>query len=116
MDALEWLWRQGMVNIRQIGKVNNLGAYMSKYLGKELFSGRMFGKKKFFRSQNLKEAIEILGHYAQKFIEKFLSLLTPVFEKTFKSDWVGEVEYKAYTLDFIPFKNVFDRSIIFNSA
>ena len=117
MDALEWLWGQGMVNIRQIGKVNNLGAYMSKYLGKELFSGRMFGKKKFFRSQNLKGAIEILGWYAQKFIEKFLSLLTPVFEKTFKSDWVGEVDYKAYSLDFIPFtKGVFERSTLFKST
>jgi hypothetical protein len=115
-NVLEWFWRQGMVNIRQIGKVNNLGAYMSKYLGKELFSGRMFGKKKFFRSQNLKEAIEILGWYAQKFIEKFLSLLTPVFEKTFQSEWVGEVDYKAYSLDFIPFKTgFFDKLILYDT-
>jgi hypothetical protein len=103
-----------MVNIRQIGKVNNLGAYMSKYLGKELFSGRMFGKKKFFRSQSLDNPIEILGYHAEKFIDKFLSLSTPVFEKTFKSDWVGEVDYKAYTLDFIPFKQgMFERAILF---
>lgn len=101
-QALEWFWKQGMVDIRKIDEVNNLGAYMSKYLGKELFSGRMFGKKKFFRSQSLKESIEILGHLAQQFIERFLSLLSPVFEKVFKSDWIGEVEYKAYSLDCPP--------------
>lgn len=103
MDALEYLWGQGMVNIRETSKVNNLGAYMSKYLGKELFSGRMFGKKKFFRSQTLSEPIELLGWLAIKFYEKFLSFLTPVFEKFFKSEWVGSVEYSAYTLNFIPF-------------
>jgi len=113
-DALEWFWGQGMVDIREIGKVNNLGAYMSKYLGKELFSGRMFGKKKFFRSQSLSAPIEMLGYYAQKFIEKFLSLLTPAFEKVFQSEWMGEVDYKAYTLDYIPFKTgAFERATLF---
>ena len=108
------VWKQGMVNIREIGKVNNMGAYMSKYLGKELFSGRMFGKKKFFRSQSLSDPIEILGYYAQKFIEKFLPLLTPIFEKVFKSDWIGEVEYFAYSLDFSPFKQgIFERATLF---
>jgi len=87
---------------------------MSKYLGKELFSGRMFGKKKFFRSQSLASPIEILGYYAQKFIERFLSLLIPAFEKVFQSEWMGEVDYKAYTLDFVPFKQgVFERSALF---
>jgi hypothetical protein len=113
IDALEWLWGQGLVNIREIGKVNNLGAYMSKYLGKELFSGRMFGKKKFFRSQTLKNPIELIGWIAQKFVDKFLALLTPVFEKVFKSEWVGEVEYFAYTLDFIPFiKGKYEQNIL----
>ncbi|OGF25114.1 hypothetical protein A2303_02050 [Candidatus Falkowbacteria bacterium RIFOXYB2_FULL_47_14] len=116
MSALEWLWGQGMVNIRETGQVNNLGAYMCKYLGKELFTGRMFGKKKYFRSQSLSESVELIGWYAMKFVEKFLSLISPVFEKTFYSEWVGMVDYKAFTLGFVPFKNGYERSIIFNSA
>jgi hypothetical protein len=107
-------WKNGFIKIKNVEQINNFGAYMSKYLGKELFSGRMFGKKKFFRSQALSSPIEILGHYAQIFIEKFLSLLSPVFEKVFKSEWIGEVEYSAYSLDFIPFKQgVFERSTLF---
>src|SRR3989339_895795 len=116
MSALEWLWGQGMVNIRETGQVNNLGAYMSKYLGKELFTGRMFGKKKYFRSQSLSESVELIGWYAMKFVEKFLSLISPVFEKTFYSEWVGMVDYKAFTLGFVPFKNGFERNILFNSV
>ena len=107
-------WKNGFIKIRDVDQINNFGAYMSKYLGKELFSGRMFGKKKFFRSQTLSSPIEILGHYAQLFIEKILSLLTPVFEKTFTSEWIGEVDYKAYSLDFIPFKNGFSKAILNN--
>ena len=113
-DELSQIWRQGFVKINKVDEVNNLGAYMSKYLGKELFAGRMFGKKKFFRSQSLSESIELIGWYAVKFAEKFLSLLTPVFEKVFISEWIGEVEYSAYSLDFIPFKQgKFERSVLF---
>ncbi|NCO05344.1 MAG: hypothetical protein GW939_04345 [Candidatus Magasanikbacteria bacterium] len=105
MGALEYTWGHGIVNIRKVDEVNNLGAYMSKYLGKELFSGRMFGKKKFFRSQTLKEPVELISWWAMKFIDKFLSLLKPVFEKKFESEYIGEVEYTAYTLDRVVFKD-----------
>ncbi len=111
IQTLQEIWGQGFVKINKIDNINNVGAYVSKYLGKEM-DERMFGKKKFFRSQNLKESIEILGWYAMKFIEKFLSLLTPVFEKVFKSEWIGEVEYSAYSLDFVPFMDGFDRNIL----
>lgn len=99
MDMLAHLWGHGMVNIRRVETVNNLGAYMSKYLGKELFSGRMFGKKKFFRSQSLEEPVELFSWWAMKFIDRFLSLLTPAYQKVFTSDHVGEVTYSAYTLE-----------------
>ena len=102
-DALEYFWRHGMVDIKQIDDVNNVGAYVCKYLTKDMFDERTFGKKKFFRSQSLSESIELIGYYANIFIEKFLSILSPVFEKKFESEWLGEVEYKAYSLDFFPF-------------
>lgn len=117
MDALEYTWGHGMVNIRKLDKVSNQGAYMSKYLGKELFSGRMFSKKKFFRSQTLNTSIEIFNWLAQKFIEKFLQLLDPVFESSFESEWAGEVEYSAYSLKFLPFKNgIFSRRVVLSSV
>ncbi len=112
MDALEYIWGHGHVNIRKVNKVNNFGAYMSKYLGKELFSGRMFGKKKFFRSQSLKQPIELIAWWARAFIKKFLTLITPVYERTFESEFIGEVEYTAYTLEKVVFPNGLDPSCI----
>jgi len=110
---LQEIWGQGFIKLNKIDNVNNVGAYVSKYLGKEM-DERSFGKKKFFRSQDLKQSVEILGWLAEKFVEKFLSLLTPIFEKVFKSEWIGEVEYFAYTLDFIPFaKGKYERSVLF---
>ena len=111
------IWGQGNIDIKTLNDVDNIGAYVCKYLSKDMFDERTFGKKKFFRSQTLLEPVEILGYWAIKFIEKICSSITPAFEKTFDSEWVGEVEYKAYKLDFIPFKQgVFERSIIFNTT
>jgi hypothetical protein len=110
-------WGQGNIDIKRLNNVDNIGAYVCKYLSKDMFDERTFGKKKFFRSQTLKQPIEITGWMAQKFAEKFLSFLTPTFEKTFESEWVGEVEYKAFKLDFLPFKDgVFNRSVLFKSV
>ncbi len=111
------IWGQGNIDIKKLNNVDNIGAYVCKYLSKDMFDERTFGKKKFFRSQTLKTPIEILGWMAQKFVEKFLSLLTPTFVKTFESEWVGEVEYKAYRLDEVVFKNgVFDRRMVFGGG
>ncbi|MBD3311109.1 MAG: hypothetical protein GF349_01265 [Candidatus Magasanikbacteria bacterium] len=108
------IWGQGNIDIKKIKDITNLGAYICKYLGKDMFDERTFGKKKFFRSQTLKKPVEILGWSATKFIDLYLKLLNPTFEKTFESEYIGEVNYRAFALDFIPFeKGVFDRNVIF---
>ncbi len=116
ITGLEYIWSHGHVNIRQIGEVNNLGSYMSKYLGKDLFNQVMFNKKKFFCSQNLKRPVELLSWYAMLFANKFLSLIKPVFETEWESEWTGEVQYKAYNLGFVAFsKGIFERAVLMNS-
>jgi len=114
IKKLQKLWGQGFIKINKIDKIDNVGAYVCKYLNKDMFDERAFGKKKFFRSQTLFQPVEILGYLAHKFVNQFVSGLSPNFEKTFKSEWIGEVDYKAYALDFVPFKKgVFERSILF---
>jgi hypothetical protein len=97
-------WGQGFVKLNRIDSVNNAGAYMAKYLGKEA-DERTFGKKKFFKSQSLKTPVELLGRTAVMFFHRFLEKLAPVFEKIFSSEWTGEIEYSAYSISFEPFKN-----------
>ena len=75
-----------------------MGAYFCKYLGKDMTDTRMFGKKKFFCSRNLKKPVELIKYPAIDFFESYVSELTPNFEKTFYSDYAGKIEYSAYTL------------------
>ena len=93
------IWGQGNIDIKKVQDVTNLGAYICKYLSKDMFDERTFRKKKFFRSQTLKKPIEILGYSANRFVEKYLLDSKPVFEKNFDSKWSGEVDYKAFVLD-----------------
>ena len=97
-STIRKIWRQGHITIRRIKEGDNLGAYLSKYLGKEM-DERLFGKKKYFRSQNLKQPIELVGYKAEQFIEKYLCSAKLIVEKTFYSDWTGEVKYSSFVLN-----------------
>ncbi len=115
MAEIELLWGQGFVRVNKIANVNNVGAYVCKYLSKDLFDERSFNKKKFFRSQSLIKPIEMLGVIAKRFAKKYLSGLIPVFKKTFSSEWSGEVDYSAYTLKFVLARKGFQRYRAFNT-
>jgi len=91
-------WKQGFITVKPVNHVDNMGAYFCKYLGKDMFDERAFGKKKFFRSQSLSKPIELIGYLAFQFFQKVSQGLKLVFEKTFKSEWTGEIDYKAYVL------------------
>ncbi len=95
--AVKW-WRNGFVKIVPVQQVTNLGAYFCKYLSKDMFDKRMFGKKKFFCSRSLQRPIELTGDKALRFFERYVQSSTPVFEKTFSSEYTGEVNYAAYSL------------------
>ena len=91
-------WKNGFVKIKDVKTVTNMGAYFCKYLGKDMFEKRMFGKKKFFCSQTLNKPIEMTGGKAISFFNRYVKSTQPIFEKTFTSEYTGKVDYSAYTL------------------
>jgi len=91
-------WRYGFVKIKEVKTVKNMGAYFCKYLGKDIEDKRMFGRKKYFCSRGLKRPDELFGNEAIMFYYKFLKELKPGFEKTYKGDWTGTVDYSTYSL------------------
>lgn len=98
-------WKNGFVKIREVNTVTNMGAYFCKYLGKDMFDKRMFGKKKFFCSRQLNKPVEMTGGKAINFFNRFVKpTLKPIFEKTFTSEYTGRVEYSAYSLKADPVK------------
>ena len=98
-SELTQIWGQGNIDIKKVDDVTNLGAYVCKYLSKDMFDERTFNKKKFFRSQTLKTPVEILGWSAKKFIEKYLAESKPTYEITYDSERGGKVDYKSFVLD-----------------
>ncbi len=91
-------WKYGFIKILDVRQVSNMGAYFCKYLGKDMFDVRMFGKKKFFCSQKLNKPVEMTGYKALLFHEQYIGELKPVFVKTFFSEYAGTINYSAYTL------------------
>jgi len=91
-------WKHGFCCVKEVEKITNMGAYFCKYLGKDMTDTRMFGKKKYFCSQTLKKPIEMIRTEAIEFYEHHVSELEPVFERTFYSEYVGNIMYSAYTL------------------
>ena len=91
-------WKYGFIKIKDVKQITNMGAYFCKYLGKDMFDKRMFGKKKFFCSQKLNKPVEMTGYEATSFYDHYISGLTPIFVKTFFSEYAGTIDYSAFTL------------------
>jgi hypothetical protein len=91
-------WKYGFIKIKDVKQITNMGAYFCKYLGKDMFDKRMFGKKKFFCSQKLKKPVEMTGYEAFNFYDRHLKELEPIFAKTFFSEYAGTIDYSAFTL------------------
>ena len=91
-------WKYGFIKIKDVKQITNMGAYFCKYLGKDMFDKRMFRKKKFFCSQKLNKPVEMTGYEATSFYDHYISGLTPIFVKTFFSEYAGTIDYSAFTL------------------
>jgi hypothetical protein len=93
---LEDIWQHGFINIKRIDRVTNMGAYICKYLHKDMFDKRMFRKKKFFRSQDLNKSAEIVGDNAEFFMEEGISKLHLDYTHEFENEHRGKILYKQY--------------------
>ncbi|MFA4941437.1 MAG: hypothetical protein WC582_02460 [Patescibacteria group bacterium] len=89
------LWGYGFVNINNIRHVSRVGLYVAKYIAKELFDGRLKGKKKIFYSRQLKRPeIIITGQKVKAYLNNLKSPPELLLDKQYHSDYVGEVHYR----------------------
>lgn len=94
-DKLAKIWGYGFVNINNIRHVSRVGLYVAKYIAKELFDGRLAGKKKVFYSRRLRRPeIIITGQKVKAYLNSFKSPPELLLDKQYKSDYVGRVSYK----------------------
>lgn len=99
---LKGIWKQGFIKINAIDEVDNVGAYISKYMGKDNDDERLQAKKCFWGSRGLLEAIEnrLLGEEGKREVESLDATLSPfkTFQSAFEHLELGLISYTQYNL------------------
>ncbi len=91
-------WGQGFIKINAIDNVDNLGAYVSKYLRKEISDERLRGEKCYFSSRGLFKPVELVEKYLIDAVLEQIPGNCKVYETTFETEFTGSVLYKQYNL------------------
>lgn len=106
VEIIRECWRKaskefgGNIDIKRVDRVDNVGAYISKYMSKNNEDLRLSGKKQYWSSRNLEKPIEVVGDQAESYIEK-LGLKTKkiAYESSWTDEYTGgKVQYKQYNL------------------
>jgi hypothetical protein len=95
------LWGQGFVDIEKVRSlvgVDNVGAYLVKYLKKGFEDSRLEGKKRYLYSKCLEKPKEmILADEKQKWIDTLESFY-PWYTSSYGNVFTGQVQYREYNL------------------
>ena len=97
-DELASVWKKGFVRINRIDKVDNVGAYVVKYMQKDLMDSRLIGKDLYGRSRGLNEPIEIKDSQEVAVLESVLNDKSLVYQNIRSSVYHGAIQYKQYNL------------------
>lgn len=105
-EELQKLWGNGFVFINAIIHVDNIGAYIVKYMTKDNKDVRLRGQKAYLTSHNLKHPEKIINHNLKDFdiledklYKKYnLDKIKPVYVSNFDTQLLGHCEYKQYNL------------------
>ncbi|MDX9912959.1 MAG: hypothetical protein RBS77_00035 [Candidatus Moranbacteria bacterium] len=94
------VWEHGFIKIKRIKNVSNLGAYVCKYLQKDMEDERLFNKKKFFCSKNINKPIEVYGYRAveELILQYDLNNRKPDYETPFEHEYIGKGKYKSFEI------------------
>ena len=99
------VWGNGFIKINKIDDIDNVGAYVSEYLGqaekgqgKNIEDYRLQGKKSYFSSRGLYKPIEITD---KKIVEQVTTALLnekATYSAIFENEHLGNISYKQYNL------------------
>jgi len=102
-SVIEQIWQNGFCFLRKIDNIDNVGAYVCKYLGKENFDPRYFRQKKFFYSYNLLRPLIvdnlcIIQGYLKALHLDFQIYAKKAFEFKAFTKFLGVIRYSQYIL------------------
>lgn len=98
-EYIEKIWKNGFIKINKIDNVNNVGAYICKYLTKANDDHRLKGKKCYFNSRGLYKPIEITDEKKAEKIKGSLPEEKKVYDREYENEYTGKTVYKQYNLN-----------------
>ena len=108
VEKIAEIWGHGFVKINAIDKVDNVGAYVVKYMGKTIVensekSAKEKDKKLYFVSRGLHKPVEYSNatEKGDKEIATFLYEMQDfkVYENTFENEHLGKIKYEQYNVN-----------------
>lgn len=94
LHKLSSIWDNGFIKLNKIKGVDNVGAYICKYMTKT-DDKRLEGRKMYFNSRNLSKPIEIKEPGLVSAVESSLQNQVPKYENSFSNDY-NNINYKQY--------------------
>lgn len=95
----ENIWHHGFVDLKVMDGVDNIGAYLIKYMTKDISKEAFKGHKAYLCSKGLDRPLEYRGEQAEAVLEAYrLKDKKEVFTNSYISEYLGTVQYKEYNL------------------
>ena len=98
-EVLARLWGHGFVKINCIDSVDNLGAYVTKYMTKDNDEERLAGRKSYFASYNLKKPDETTDEEVINAAMSEMQVKRVACDTCFDTEYYGTVKYVQYVLE-----------------
>lgn len=105
IDLLK-LWGNGIIDIRKVEEIDNVGAYVSEYLGdpnkeqgKQEGDSRLEGRKSYFSSRGLYKPIVITDKKMVEVVRATLPVEKLTYSAEFNNEYLGDISYKQYNLN-----------------
>ena len=93
------IWKHGFVDIKPLSEIDNVGAYLIKYMTKDVSVEAFKGHKAYLCSKGLERPLELRGDDAMRVIEAYgLIDKKEVFTNSYESEYLGTINYKEYNL------------------
>lgn len=102
-QELSDIWGNGFVKINAIDKVDNVGAYVVKYMNKDIDDIRLQGLKAYNCSKGLNQPQELKSWNEAdiayiRSVEASIDGKSPSYVATYESDNAGLIQYEQYNL------------------
>lgn len=92
------IWGNGFIKLNAIDNVDNVGAYVTKYMTKELADDRLIARRNYFNSRGLDRPQETKEPDVVNAVVSSLQNQAPKYENTFNNEY-NSVVYKQYIIE-----------------